>query len=166
MLSHSTRMLASSREYKPMPKTPKQPAHDINADKIDDNTDPLASHLKAIRDVAAGQFTMMDRDDLVHYNKFCAGIVASLKPENTAETRLAQSIASGYWGLNRVRALEDGIFALNAAGSASPSQTFLSKQADFKALSRHEMRLQGALDGHKADLKRLQAGRAGHEPGI
>ncbi|MEP6714476.1 MAG: hypothetical protein ABJC09_02815 [Terriglobia bacterium] len=133
----------------------------------------LPDFLTAARNLYTGQTGIMDRNDRIHYDKFCDGIIGCLKPANPLETQLAFSIASDYWRLNRTRNIEDGIFAASHPNptselgptpidkqiAASQTSAFLCKQSDFKFLSTWEMRIQRTLNRNKAELRLLQAER-------
>ncbi|MEP6715697.1 MAG: hypothetical protein ABJC09_08980 [Terriglobia bacterium] len=133
----------------------------------------LPDFLTAARNLYTGQTGIMDRNDRIHYDKFCDGIIGCLKPANPLETQLAFSIASDYWRLNRTRNIEDGIFAASHPNptselgptpidkqiAASQTSAFLCKQSDFKFLSTWEMRIQRTLNRNKAELKQLQVER-------
>ena len=45
---------------------------------------------------------------------FIAGIIGTLKPADPLEHQLAQSIADGYWRINRVSTLENALLAADA----------------------------------------------------
>ena len=70
------------------------------------------SSLNAFRHGLTGQIIVHTPEDQEAFNKHCDGIRKDLDPEGALETNLAQAIAKDYWRLNRVRALENGIFAL------------------------------------------------------
>ncbi|MEP6714320.1 MAG: hypothetical protein ABJC09_02025 [Terriglobia bacterium] len=133
----------------------------------------LPDFLEAVRNPHTLQLGIIDSNDRPHYDKFCDGIIGCLTPANPLERQLAWTIASDYWRLNRVRNIEDGIFALSQPnptgefGSASTEKqiaqsvthAFLVKQSHFKFLSQYEMRIQRMLNRNKAELKQLQAER-------
>ncbi|MDP9169959.1 MAG: hypothetical protein M3N54_05025 [Acidobacteriota bacterium] len=121
------------------------------------------SQTSQLRNEITGQLTVMNPEDRLHHDQFCLGIVACLKPATALETQLAYSIGVDYWRLNRVHAIEEGIFALsdsNPPGESeitdSQTQTFLDHQAALKFLSQYEMRIQRILTRNKAELRQMQ----------
>jgi hypothetical protein len=76
------------------------------------STGKKRSSLNAFRHGLTGQIVVQTPEDQEAFNKHCDGIRKDLDPEGALETTLAQAIAEDYWRLNRVRALENGIFAL------------------------------------------------------
>ncbi|MEP6715774.1 MAG: hypothetical protein ABJC09_09370 [Terriglobia bacterium] len=142
----------------------------INSNEL---AEMLPDFLVAARNPYSLQVSIMDRNDRLHYDKFCDGIINCLKPANGLETQLAFSIASDYWRLNRTRNIEDGIFAsshpnptsefgptpIDKQIAASQTSAFLCRQSDFRFLSTWEMRIQRTLNRNKAELRQLQVER-------
>jgi len=68
--------------------------------------------LNALRHGLTGQTVVLPTDDLVAYQRSCAQFHAELKPKGLLETKAVQTIADTYWRLDRIRALENNLFAL------------------------------------------------------
>ena len=112
---------------------------------------------------------------------------AELKPQGLLETKAVQTIADTYWRLDRIRAMENNLFALGVheqTGSAQPAggvvrdkeimlsadptihcalaqAKSLDERGDlFVRLSLYEQRLTRTLTLAKAELKQLQQERA------
>src|SRR5919198_4265401 len=114
------------------------------------------STLNAYRHGLTGQISVRDDEEREAHDRFCDGIIQTLKPEGALEVQLAQSIAEDQWRLNRIRSVEDNIFALfqwkqwgnsvdddharfNAA--LDGAQSFLDHSKSFELLTTYETRL-------------------------
>ena len=68
--------------------------------------------LNALRHGLTGQTVVLPEDDLAAYRNSCAQFHAELKPQGLLETKAVQTIADTYWRLDRIRAMENNLFAL------------------------------------------------------
>jgi hypothetical protein len=129
--------------------------------------------LNALRHGLTGQTVVLPEDDLAAYRNSCAQFHAELKPQGLLETRAVQTIADTYWRLDRIRAMENNLFALGVQEvpselSSDPAIHCALAQAKsldgrgdlFTRLSLYEQRLNRTLTLVKAELKQLQQERA------
>ena len=133
--------------------------------------------LNALRHGLTGQTVVLPSDDLAAYQKSCTQFHAELKPKGLLETKAIQTIADTYWRLDRIRAMENNLFALaieeqeplssDPLISAALSQAkSLDERSDvFTRLSLYEQRLNRTLEKALAQLKQLQNERAQAEVG-
>ena len=128
--------------------------------------------LNALRHALTGQTVVLPADDLAAYQRSCAEFHAELKPNGLLETRLVQAIADTHWRLDRIRAMENNLFAM-AIEEREPlsSDPLIStalaqaKSLDDRSgllvrLSLYEQRLNRALEKALSQLKQLQNERA------
>jgi len=129
--------------------------------------------LNNLRHGLTGQTTVFSPEDRAAHDKFCAGIMESLKPENALELQIAQSIADDHWRLNRVFAIESNIFALGHLKSPAPpdseapeihdalnsARVFLADAKQFALLSIYEQRIHRNLQKSMAQFNDLQTAR-------
>jgi hypothetical protein len=128
--------------------------------------------LNALRHGLTGQTVVLPSDDLAAYQKSCDQFHAELKPKGLLETKAVQTIADTYWRLDRIRAMENNLFALALEeqeplssdpliSSALAQAKSLDGGADLLAkLSLYEQRLNRTLAQAQAHLKELQRERA------
>ncbi len=130
------------------------------------------SSLNARRHNLTGQVTAMTPEDRAAHDAFAAGILKSLAPEGELELALAQSIATGFWRLNRATAIEDNIFALGLSLHAddnidhpelqaafAAAKTFTAEGKSIELLTLYEQRLNRTLQKNLAVLQTLQSAR-------
>jgi hypothetical protein len=130
------------------------------------------SSLNAVRHGLTGQIVVQTPEDHQAFNKHCDGIRKDLDPEGALETNLAQAIAEDYWPLNRVRALENGIFALgqtegppedsddpNLDAALAPARTWMAHAHELHLLALYESRISRSVEKNTAQLRALQAER-------
>jgi hypothetical protein len=132
-----------------------------------------AVRFNAMRHGLTSQVACMTWEDREAFDKFCAGLIADYRPEGSAETQLAQSIAEDHWRLNRARAIEHNIFALGfasstiAADSDNPqidaalaqAQTFRDEGKTFGLITLYEQRINRNLQRNLDRLRQLQSDR-------
>ena len=128
--------------------------------------------LNALRHGLTGQTVVLPSDDLAAYQSSCAQFHAELKPKGLIETKAVQTIADTHWRLDRIRAMENNLFALaveeqpplssDPVISAALAQAkWLDQGADLLTrLSLYEQRLNRTLAQAYAQLKQLQRERA------
>jgi hypothetical protein len=127
------------------------------------------SSLNAVRHGLTGQIVVQTPEDHEAFKKHCDGIREDLDPEGALETNLAQAIAEDYWRLNRVRALENGIFALGQTEHVSedseqpeldaalaPARTWMAHAHELHLLALYESRISRSVEKKTAQLRALQ----------
>jgi hypothetical protein len=130
------------------------------------------SSLNAFRHGLTGQIVVQTPEDQKAFNKHCDGIRKDLDPEGALETNLAQAIAEDYWRLNRVRALENGIFALGQTeqpaqhpgdptldAALAPARTWIAHAHELHLLALYESRISRSVEKNMARLRTLQGQR-------
>ena len=130
------------------------------------------SSLNAFRHGLTGQIVVQTPEDREAFNNHCDGIRKDLDPEGALETNLAQAIAEDYWRLNRVRALENGIFALGQIeqlaqdsdnpeldAALAPARTWMAHAHQLHLLTIYESRISRSVEKNMARLHALQAER-------
>ena len=166
----------------PNRQTPNQQASndqaEINRRNAVHSTGPVTpegkrrASLNALRHGLTGQTVVLPTDDLAAYQRSCAEFHAELKPKGLLETKLVQAIADTCWRLDRIRAMENNLFALaieeqeplssDPLISAALAQAkSLDERSDLLTrLSLYEQRLNRTLEKAHAQLKQLQNERA------
>ncbi len=129
----------------------------------------------ALKTGLTGRTVLLPSDDAAAYQSHVERIFQQFAPEGDDEKRLAQSLADTLWRLERIPALEAGIYAIGrrtlAAEFADESdatvrhalieaQVFLSYRRDLNNLSIQETRLRRQYQMDETELKRLLAERA------
>jgi hypothetical protein len=120
------------------------------------------TRLNGLRHGLTGQTVFLPEEDRAVYDKHCSDFLTELKPEGPIETQVAQSIADDYWRLNRIKAIEDNIFALGIEAGAendpalAQAQTFLDQASQINLLSLYESRLNRGVSKKLAELRELQ----------
>jgi len=159
--------------------TPFTTRADINRHNASRSTGPVTpegkrrASLNALRHGLTGQTVVLPEDDLAAYQKHCAEFHAELKPQGLLEIKAVQTIADTYWRLDRIRAMENNLFALAVQESpltlasdpiidcALSQAKSLEASGDLLAkLTLYEQRLNRTLEKAKAELKQLQQERA------
>lgn len=151
-------------------------ANQSNAEKSTGPTSEsgkAVSSANALRHGLAGKTALMPWEDRIVYNEFCADMIADLAPHGPVERNLAQSIADGFWRLNRVPVVECNMFALGRLENDSTpgfeddgiqvalgaARAFRQYSRDFSNLSIYEQRIQRKVQKDRADLAALQKDR-------
>ncbi|HEY4364122.1 MAG TPA: hypothetical protein VGN17_24340 [Bryobacteraceae bacterium] len=131
------------------------------------------SSLNAVRHGLTGLTVVLPTDDLAAYRAFVGEFYAVLQPVGLLERAAAQTIADTHWRLNRIRIMENNLFA-NAftefsAGISLEDPIIHAALAQAKAvevhanvltkLSLYEQRLTRTLERTQAELDRLQSSR-------
>ena len=132
--------------------------------------------VNALRHGLTGRTVLLPSDDLDLYRSHVKSLTASLKPEGPEEIQLASLIADDYWRLQRLKSVEDGIFALQYAENESLSdhpqanaalhqaRAFLEHAARLERLALYEQRIHRAIRNSAARLEQLQAARRAAAP--
>jgi hypothetical protein len=119
------------------------------------------TRLNGLRHGLTGQTVLLPEEDRIVYNQHCADFLHELAAIGVIEIQIAQSIADDYWRLNRIKAIEDNIFALGIEAHDGDSargmaQTFLDEARQINLLSLYEGRLNRSVAKKLAQLAELQ----------
>ncbi len=131
------------------------------------------SSLNATRSGLHGQIICATAEELAVLQKHTSDVRAELAPIGPTESFLTTSISDNMFRINRLRALEAGIFAsgfranIDTIDAGHPevdaalvaSDTWISHAKEIHLLSVYEGRLTSILRKDRADLKSLQAER-------
>ncbi len=131
------------------------------------------SALNATRHGLTGRVVVMPWEDMDAYMRFCAELMTDLAPETSIERQYAQTFCDTQWRLNRMRSIEDSMFALGhveAAGrietehpqvhaALTAARVYRDDSKTFANLSLYEQRLQRTLEKSLKQLQALQAER-------
>src|SRR5437660_4943784 len=151
----------------------------INRENATHSTGPATlqgkhrASLNALRHGLTGQTVVLPSDDLAAYRESCREFHAELKPSGLLETKAVQTIADTHWRLDRIRVMENNLFALGfheqsphisvndaAVHCALAQAKAVESNADVLVrLSLYEQRLNRTLAQARADLKQLQQQR-------
>ena len=149
----------------------------INKENAQHSTGPVTpegkrrSSMNALRHGLTGRVVVLPSEDLDAYQAFCKRIVDSLYVLTAIEIELAQTIAEQYWRLNRIRSIEEGIFALGFAESDAMAEhpevdtaltnakTFRDQAQILNNLSIYEQRIHRMLEKTMAHLEQLKNNR-------
>jgi hypothetical protein len=119
-----------------------------------------------LRHGLTGQISLLPTEDREAHDTFCNELIESFYPETPMERQLANSIAEDSWRLNRVRAIEDNMFALGhgherreARIALADAKTFQTQAAAFDRLTIYEQRINRNLQRNMKLLKDLQTER-------
>ncbi len=127
------------------------------------------TRLNGLRHGLTGQTALLPEEDRDAYDQHHAAFLAELNPEGLLEIQLAHGIADDYWRLDRIKAIENNIFALGIEAHAgefaddpltdqafSQAQTYLDTAKEINLLSLYEQRLNRAVHKKHAELAELQ----------
>jgi hypothetical protein len=129
--------------------------------------------LNACRHGLTARVVVLPEEDLEAYKAFSKELLGSLNPENPIERQYAQTFIDTQWRLNRIRGIEDGMFALGhfeptanidvdhpqIHAALTASNVFRQDSQSFVNLSLYEQRLQRTLKESLRQLLELQAKR-------
>jgi hypothetical protein len=129
--------------------------------------------MNALRHGITGQVSIMTTEDRAAHDKFVQDLIDRLRPEDPLELQFASVIAEDFWRLQRIRAVENDIFALGNFSDAADidvdhpevhtsltrAQTFLDRSKDFERLTLYEQRINRAIEKNRKQLDELQAER-------
>ena len=153
-------------------------ANRANAQK---STGPTSSEGKAkvshngLKTGLTGHTVLLPTDDVGAYQAHAESLFAQYSPSTDEEKRLVHSIGDTLWRLERIPALEAGIYAIGRRELASQfadeqdetvrksmieAQIFLTYRRDLNILSIQEARLRRQYQKEETELKRLLAERS------
>ncbi len=127
--------------------------------------------VNALRHGLTGRTVVLPSDDLDLYKTHVKSLTASLKPEGPEEIQLAALIADDYWRLQRVKSIEDGIFAIQFAenetlathpqadAALNQAKAFLQHSKELERLTLYESRIHRNIKAATARLEKLQSDR-------
>jgi hypothetical protein len=135
------------------------------------------SSLNAIKNGLTGRTVLLPGDDAALYERHVSRFFAEFKAYGERETELVQSLSDAQWRINRIPALEMGIYALARVNfkdmfaqeepavreALIQAHTFLTHQREINNLSIQELRLRRNYQKDFAELKELQTLRAQRE---
>jgi hypothetical protein len=128
----------------------------------------------AVKTGLTGRTVLLPSDDVAAYQVHVERIVKQFAPETDEERRLSQSLADTLWRLDRIPALEAGIYAIGRRELAAQfadendetvrkamieAQVLMTYRRDLNNLSVQEARLRRQYEKDEAELKRLLAER-------
>jgi hypothetical protein len=130
------------------------------------------SSLNAFRHGLTGQIVLQTPEDEQAFKKYCDGIREALAPVGALELDLAQAIAEDRWRLNRARAIENSIFALDQSeyspeepgrpevdAAIAQGRTWMAHAHQLHLLTTYENRIRRSVEKNTAELRALQAER-------
>jgi hypothetical protein len=127
------------------------------------------SSLNNLRHGLTGQINVLPTEDREAHDRFCTELIDSLKPETPMEKQLAHSVAEDNWRLNRVRAIENNMFALGHQGerrelqvALADARTFQAQANQFQLLTIYEQRISRNVQRNLNQLQHLQTERREH----
>jgi hypothetical protein len=97
------------------------------------------SSLNAIRHGLSGRTVVLPNEDVNLYQSFCQELMAELAPKSSLERELAQTVIDQQWRLNRIRTVEDGMYALHQFDSSAGFNTG-SPETDATLKAAHSFR--------------------------
>jgi hypothetical protein len=135
------------------------------------------SSLNAVKNGLTGRTVLLPGDDAALYEHHVNRFFTEFKPVGERETELVQSLTDAQWRMNRIPALEMGIYALarlnfkDMFAQEEPAvrealiqaHTFITHQREINNLSIQELRLRRNYQKDLAELKELQTLRAQRE---
>jgi hypothetical protein len=135
------------------------------------------SSLNAIKNGLTGSTVLLPGDDAALYERHASRFFAEFKPCGERETELVQSLTDAQWRINRIPALEMGIYALARVNfkdmfaqeehavreALIQVHAFITHQKEINSLSIQELRLRRNYQKDLAELKELQTLRAQRE---
>src|SRR5437588_6045722 len=131
------------------------------------------SSLNAVKTGLTGRTVLLPRDDAAVYEPHIAEFMKRLAPVGEDEQNLVQSLADTEWRLQRIPALEMGIYAVGRLEFAElfanedeavrkhliEAKIFLAYQRQLNNLSIQEGRLRRQREKDTAALRQLQENR-------
>ena len=128
---------------------------------------------QALRHGLTGQVTVLNDEDRRAHADFCSRIIDGFQPATPIERQLAVLVAEDNWRLNRIRAIENNIFALGqtddrqtiSAGhpeidsALADAVTFSTQTKQFELLTLYDQRINRSMQRNLSALRDLQAER-------
>ena len=134
------------------------------------------SSLNAIRHGLTAQAVVMPSEDIAAYQRLTASYFDDLKPNGAIERQFVQTLADTAWRMNRIRVIENNLFAFAPAEDSQPAHADPEIRAslaaasalstccrELSAISLHEQRLSRLYERTLNQLRELQAARRDQE---
>jgi hypothetical protein len=129
--------------------------------------------MNATRHGLSGRIVVLPSEDMSLYLAQSKELVDSLDPQTPIERKLAQTVADGYWRLERFRTVEEGLLAWghyeeagdfdaeneNIHSAFTAAAAFRANSKAFVNLSIYEQRIQRGIEKAMKQLQELQAQR-------
>jgi hypothetical protein len=129
------------------------------------------SSINATRHGLSGRIVVLPTEDMSLYMKQSKEIVDSFDPQTPVENKLAQTVADGYWRMERFRTVEEGLLAwgtyeeagdfdaenANIHSAFTAAAAFRANSQAFVNLSIYEQRIQRGIEKAMKQLQELQA---------
>ena len=108
-----------------------------------------------------GLTLVMTEEEHARFEFFSASLMKNLSPVGALEQDLAQSIAMDRWRLNRIKAIEQNLFAMAEFEDpdCDPSETFQKQSKQLNLLTLYESRISRNVERTLKQLKQLQTER-------
>ena len=135
------------------------------------------SSLNAVRHGLTGQAVVLAGEDAAAYARLCKRYFDDLQPKAVVEEELVQTLADIAWRRNRLRVIENNLYALGRAENARDrivhdskiraglvmAEVFTHHARNFATLSMHEQRLSRQYGQALKQLNEAQAVRRARE---
>ena len=130
------------------------------------------TRLNAFRHGLTGHLFLLSPEETPRFREHHKGVTKHYQPLGPVEEALVLQVATGMWRLHRCFAMEEAMFAMDAAEPPAdlsqsqvfdhiigPAKTWIEKGKSVALLSTYEGRIRRALDKDKAELEAVQARR-------
>jgi len=131
------------------------------------------SRLNGMRHGITGQVSIMTDENRAAHDAFCNPIIKRLAPDGPLEMQIAHLIAQDHWRLNRIQAIEDGLYILgqsrpiNQCDTGAPqadvalaeAMTFMRQSKEIALLTLYESRINRNIRKNLEQLRELQTER-------
>ena len=130
------------------------------------------TRLNAFRHGLTGHLYLLSTEEAPRFREHHAGIISHYQPLGPVEEALTLQVATGMWRLHRCFAMEEAMFAMDAAEPPAdlsqskvfeniigPAKTWIEQGKSIALLTTYENRIRRALDKDKAELEAIQARR-------
>ena len=128
------------------------------------------SSMNALKHGLTGKTVLLSTDDTAEYERRLNLYLAMFKPATEDELSLVQSIVDSKWRIDRLKALENGIFIKGSIefankfedqpdgyrGALINVETYLKYEKSIRNLNIQEARLNRRIEKDQAELTRLQ----------
>ncbi|MGH9614620.1 MAG: hypothetical protein ACRD4P_16250, partial [Bryobacteraceae bacterium] len=134
------------------------------------------SSLNAIRHGLTAQAVVMPSENIAAYQRLIASYFDDLKPNGAIERQFVQTLADTAWRMNRIRVIENNLFAFGSmedsrAAHADPeiraslamTSALSTHCRELATISLHEQRLSRLYERTLNQLRELQAARRDQE---
>jgi hypothetical protein len=164
-----------------MPTSQKQ--IDANRKNAQKSTGPkteegkIRSSMNGFKSHITGLTTIMADEDSAAREEFVAAYTAEWAPQGAIERQLARTLALDNWRLNRIKTVEENIFAydlvmpkkiftherIEAENALGHAWTYIHRSREFDRISLYESRLNRIIAKNTELLQKRQAARKAEE---